>query len=118
MADQLPLAVARLVAVCPYVRAVHDLVTKQRIELAGDYVFDLYVNETLGKYTYALVQESRRLIGWDNALHHPGLDNFPHHFHREDGGVVSSPLIGVPERDIEYVAAELNEFLSQRDLNQ
>ena len=111
MAGQLARAVARFVALCPYAQVVHDLVTKQRAVLAGGYVFDLYFNETLGKYSYTLVQGSRRIIGWDNALHHPGLANFPHHFHREGSTVVSSPLIGNPEQDIEYVAAELNEFL-------
>ena len=113
MAGQLARAVARFVALCPYVQVVHDLVTKQRVVLAGGYVFDLYFNETLGKYSYTLVQGARRLIGWDNASHHPGLANFPHHFHLEDGTVASSPLTGVPEQDIEYVVAELNRFLAR-----
>ena len=114
MAGQLARAVARFVALCPDVQVVHDLVTKQRVVLAGGYVFDLYFNETLDKYSYTLVQGSRRIIGWDNASHHPGLANFPHHFHCKDGAVASSPLIGQPEQDIEYVAAKLNEFLGSR----
>jgi hypothetical protein len=90
---------------------VHDLVTKQRVVLEGGYTFDLYFNETLGKYSYTLVHGSRRILGWDNASHHPGLVNFPHHFHRQDSTIVSSPLTGNPERDIEYVTTELNKFL-------
>ena len=113
MADRLARVVARFVALCPYARSVHDLVTKQRVVLTGGYAFDLYFNETLGKYSYTLTQGSDRLIGWDNAAHHPGLENSPHHFHREDGTVISSPLTGVPEQDIEHVAAELNEFLAR-----
>jgi hypothetical protein len=62
------------------VQAIHDLVAKQRVELTGGYVLDLYFNETLGKYSYALVWDDRRLLGWDNASHHPDLTNSPHHF--------------------------------------
>ena len=47
MAEQLALAVGRFVTGCPYVVAVHDLVTKTRIELEKDYVLDLYYNATL-----------------------------------------------------------------------
>ncbi len=111
MAVQLARAVAHFVAFCSYAQSVHDLVTKQRVVLEGGYIFDLYFNEALGKYSYTLVQGSRRIIGWDNASHHPGLVNFPHHFHRQDGVIVSSPLTGNPERDIEYVTTELNKFL-------
>jgi hypothetical protein len=114
MAGQLARAVARFIVLCPYVQVVHDLVTKQRVVLTGGYVFDLYFNETLEKYSYTLVQGSRRLIGWDNASHHPGLANYPHHLHLEDGTVVPSRLTGVPEQDIEHVAAELNKFMARR----
>lgn len=111
MAVQLARAVAHFVALCPHAQSVHDLVTKQRVVLEGGYIFDLYFNEALGKYSYTLVQGSRRIIGWDNASHHPDLANFPHHFHRQDGTIVSSPLTGNPERDIEHVTTELNKFL-------
>jgi len=67
MASQLAQAVTRFVALCPYVQAIHDLVTKQRVDLGGGYVLNLYFNETLGKYGYTLVRGNRRLIGWDNA---------------------------------------------------
>jgi hypothetical protein len=111
MADQLAQALARLITLCPFVQSIHDLATKQRVVLEGGYLLDLYFNETLGKYSYTLVQGARRIIGWDNASHHPGLANFPHHFHRQDGVVVSSPLTGNPKQDIELVVADLNEFL-------
>jgi hypothetical protein len=114
VAGQLARAIARFVTLCPHVRAVHDLVTKQRVDLAGGYVFDLYFNAPLGKYSYTLVYGDRRLIGWDNAPHHPDLTGFPHHVHLEDGSVVPSPLTGVPEQDIEHVAVALNEFLVLR----
>ena len=50
MVEQLALAVVRFVTGCPYVVAVHDLVTKTRIELEKDYVLDLYYNATLCLY--------------------------------------------------------------------
>ncbi len=77
-------------------------------------MLDLYFNDVQGKYSYTLIHGERRVLGWDNALHHPNLANFPHHFHREDGVVVPSPLAGVPEEDIEIVVTELNQFLVRR----
>ncbi len=112
MAGQLARAVARFVALCPHVKAVHDLATKQRVDLSGGYVLDVYLNEMLGKYGYTLVREDERIIGWDNAPHHPDLAGFPHHVHWEDGTVAPSPLTGDPERDVEYVAAEVNAYLA------
>jgi len=114
MAGQLARAVAHVLARCPYVQSVHDLVTKQRVVLEGGYILDLYFNEAQGKYSYTLVQEDRRIIGWDNAPHHTDLTSFPHHFHLEDGTVVPSPLTGVPEEDIEIVVTSLNRFLAHR----
>jgi hypothetical protein len=46
------------------------------------------------------------------ALCHPGLANFPHHVHQEDGTVALSPLTGNPEQDVEHVAAEVNAYLT------
>ena len=108
MAQQLTRAVSRFVALYPHTVAVHDLATKVRVELQGGYFLDLYYNATLGKYTYALVHGDRRVYGWDNAPHHPGLANYPHHCHREDGSVESSSLTGDPEQDIATVAAVVN----------
>jgi hypothetical protein len=111
MAQQLARAVRLFIIACPYVVAVHDLVTKIRIELQRGYFVDLYYNETLGKYAYTLIAQDRRVIGWDNARHHPGLANFPHHFHCEDGRVEPSTLTGEPEHDIMVVVAAVNAIL-------
>jgi len=110
VADPLARAVRRFVDACPHVVAVHDLVTKVRIDLQGGYFVDLYYNATLGKYTYALIHSGRRVIGWDNARHHPGLAHFPHHVHRPDGSVEPSSLVGDPEQDMDMVIAEVNAF--------
>ena len=114
MAGQLGRAVARLVKRCPYAKAVHDLVTKQRVVLESGYLLDLYFNETLQKYSYTLVKGNRRVLGWDNAPHHPNLNGFPHHFHAGDGTVVPSSLVGDPEQDVDLVVDTLNDFFQSR----
>jgi hypothetical protein len=86
-------------------------VIKVRIELQGGYFVDLYYNDTLGKYAYTLIRQGQRIIGWDNARHHPDLPNFPHHFHRTDGHIEPSGLVGSPESDIVIVVADVNALL-------
>jgi len=63
MAAEFNRAIARFIATCAYVTAVHDLITKWRLELVGGYILDLYFNETLGKYGYTLVQAGQAHIG-------------------------------------------------------
>jgi hypothetical protein len=111
MAEQFALAVGRFVTGCPYVVAVHDLVTKTRIELEKGHVLDLYYNAALQKYAYTLIYADRRVLGWDNAPHHPDLPNPPHHFHHPDGSVESSALTGDPAYDIEIVLITINAHL-------
>jgi len=113
VADRFTQAILIFVKQCPYVGAVHDLLTKTRLDLQKGYVIDFYYNATLAKYGYTLIQGQRRVIGWDNARHHPGLTNFPHHFHREDGQVESSPMTGNPEQDVWIVLEKINEILSR-----
>ena len=113
MAGQLARAVARLVERCPYAESVHDLITKQRVVLGGGYLLDLYYNEALEKYSYTLVDSGKRVLGWDNAPHHPRLKSFPHHFHAVDGRVLSSSLVGDPERDIDLVVKTVNRYLRE-----
>ncbi|MBM3129364.1 MAG: hypothetical protein FJ009_12160 [Chloroflexi bacterium] len=109
-------AVARLINACAYVKTAHDLATKWRLDLTGGFTLDLYFNETLGKYSYTLIQGSERVMGWDNAAHHPGLANFPHHAHRPDGRIVPSRLGGDPKVDLDQVRQEIETFLSARKL--
>ena len=113
MAAKLVDAIARLIVDCPYVVSLQDLVTKTRVELEKDYILDLYHNETLGKYAFTLILDKRRVIGWDNAPHHPGLANFPHHFHTEEGEVQSSTLVGDPEQDIAQVIQAINAIVGR-----
>ncbi|MGQ9626211.1 MAG: toxin-antitoxin system TumE family protein [Anaerolineae bacterium] len=55
----------------------------------------------------------RRVLGWDNAPHHPGIANFPHHFHREDSSIGSSDFTGKPDQDIDHIITAVNEILSR-----
>ena len=95
---------------CKFAVFAQNLKTKIRIVLKGDYFMDMYYNKTLGKYAYTLVKENRRIIGWDNAPHHKGLDNFPHHFHTADNQTIPSKLIGNPEVDVYIVIETVNKF--------
>lgn len=50
-------------------------------------------------------------MGWDNARHHSGLENFPHHAHLPDGRVEPSALTGDPTRDLDWVRQEIERYL-------
>jgi hypothetical protein len=112
MAARFDRAVDRFIARCACVRAVHDLVTKWRLELSHGHVLDLYYNESLDKYGYTLIVGGARVLGWDNAPHHPELDGFPHHVHRLDGRVEPSSLTGDPESDLDIVRNEVEAYLN------
>jgi hypothetical protein len=108
VADPLTDALSVLIAHCPYIRSTRDLVTKIRVELERGYALELYFREATGQYSYTLLQGNRRVLGWDNARHHPELPNAPHHFHREDGEAEDSPLAGDPVQDMPIVAERIN----------
>lgn len=106
-------ALSQFLAECALVVNVHDLATKWRIELKGGYFLDVFFNANVGKYSYTLSKGETRILGWDNAPHHPKLANSPHHFHRVDGSVVASSLNGDPEHDLEIVRIEVERFLAK-----
>jgi hypothetical protein len=113
MASKLVNAVNRFITNCPYVVSVQDFLTKTRLELERGYILDFYYNETLAKYSYTLVRHNQRVIGWDNAPHHPHLTNFPHHFHAEDGTIQASTLSGNPEQDAIEITQAINAILGR-----
>lgn len=108
MADRLTDALTLFVERCPHVVSTRDLVTKIRVELEQNYFLELFFRETTGQYSYAVIRENRRVLGWDNARHYPDLLNAPHYFHREDGEVEASTLLGDPVRDILVVTERVN----------
>ena len=112
MAVTLDDALTNFIAKCALVSAVHDLMTKWRIDLKGGYFLDIYFNGTKGKYSYTLSQGEQRVLGWDNAPHHPGRSNFPHHFHQADGSILPSKLNGDPDHDLEIVRIAIEKFLA------
>ncbi len=95
---------------CHYVGTIEHLPAKVRCELVGDYKCDLFYRSSTGAYANVVFKSARRVIGWDNAPRHRGLSNFPHHFHREDGMIITSALTGNPASDIVIVAKEINAF--------
>jgi len=96
---------------CHHIVALQALPTKLRFVLQGGYVCELFFRSRTGGYSYVLVKDEQRVMGWDNALHHPHIPTAPHHFHTPDGAIASSPLIGDPTRDIVHVAREINRYL-------
>lgn len=60
----------------------------------------------LTKYSYYWLDESnKRIIGWDNAPHHKGLENFPHHKHLKEDVIPSY------ENDLEGILKMICESL-------
>lgn len=113
MASKITNALPHFVTNCPYVVSLQDLLTKTRLELEKGYFLDLYYNETLGKYAYTLIRQNQRVVGWDNAPHHPHLANFPHHFHAEDGAVQASSLTGNPATDMIEITTTINAIVGR-----
>ena len=90
---------------------VEFLGTKVRAYLVEKYVLDVYYNQTLGKYSYTLIKDNRRVIGWDNAPHHVKVETSPHHFHDVDGSVRPSNLSGNPLKDLDVVLNKIREVI-------
>lgn len=114
MATTFERAFAHLITTCPYVTAVHDLITKQRVKLQGGYTLDCFFNATLGKYGYTLVYNDERVLGWDNAPQHPDLPNSPHHLHYADGRIEVSHLNGEPAHDLAIVQNTVEALLKSK----
>ena len=46
------------------------------------HISETWIDGKLLYYSYYwLDEENNQIIGWDNAPHHPELDNYPHHKH-------------------------------------
>jgi len=72
----------------------------------------LRLREETIEYSYQLFRE-RPFLRWDNAPHHPNLENFPHHFHNEEDVKYPSALKGVPLDDLKLVLEKVIEFVEQ-----
>lgn len=80
---------------------------KIRCDLPKGYFFQIRLRLRAGtiEYSYQLFT-TKPVLRWDNAPHHPSLDNFPHHFHDGKDTKHPSGLSGDPLADIAIVLAE------------
>jgi len=92
---------------------VEFLGTKVRAYLLLGYALDVYYNQTLGKYSYTVIKENRRVIGWDNAPHHVSVETHPHHFHNVNGEIKPSHLSGNPLKDLDNVLNVVKNILRE-----
>lgn len=59
-------------------------------------------------YSYHWANENGNLIRrWDNALHHPNLENFPHHIHESETNITSGKLVNIFEV-LDEIASAIN----------
>jgi len=105
------LETARKLLLSPLVLDVEFLGTKVRAHLPRDYILDIYYNATLQKYSYTIIKQNKRIIGWDNAPHHKHVKSHPHHFHTQDGKITQSKMKGNPTEDITTVLREIKKTL-------
>ncbi|AEA46574.1 toxin-antitoxin system TumE family protein [Archaeoglobus veneficus] len=96
-----------------FVLKVEFLGTKVRAYLVHGYVLDTYYNQTLGKYSYTLIKDNKRIIGWDNAPHHISVDTYPDHFHDVDGKIKPSYLSGNPLKDLDKVLNAIENIIKR-----
>ena len=86
---------------------------KIRAQLAESWQLQIYLYYNRGHYDYAYqVFYVTSIMRWDNKEDCPGLANFPHHYHPQDGGPpVSSTLVGNPLTDLPIVIASLEDLV-------
>jgi len=95
---------------------VEFLGTKVRAYLIHGYIFDVYHNQTLGKYSYTLVKDNRRIVGRDNAPHHVSVESYPDHFHDVDEKIRASNLSGNPLKDLDKVLNVIKEIAGAKEV--
>jgi len=105
------LETARKLTISPLVLDIEFFGTKIRAHLPDDYILDIYYNATLQKYSYTIVKQNKRIIGWDNAPHHKHVKTHPHHFHTLEGNIIQSKMKGNPTKDIASILREAKRIL-------
>ncbi len=79
--------------------------------IPSHYQLDIRFIKTEDDFTYSYqVFYKRPIVRWDNALHYPSLDNYPHHFHINDI-VKKSTLRGDLISDIKIVLSKIPDYL-------
>jgi len=105
------LETARKLLLSPLVLDIEFLGTKVRAHLPRGYILDIYYNATLQKYSYTVIKQNKRIIGWDNAPHHKHVKTHPHHFHKPDGIITQSRMKGNPTEDVASILRETKKIL-------
>ena len=76
----------------------------------------LYVRyNDYGEYSYQFILSSQLsdFIRYDNFDDNWEVSTRPHHWHTKNGGVIESPMIGVPEEDIPILADKILSILKK-----
>jgi len=105
------LETARKLILSPLVLDIEFLGTKVRAHLHNGFILDIYYNATLQKYSYTIIKQNKRIIGWDNAPHHKHVKTHPHHFHTTNGKITQSKMKGNPTKDIAAILRETKKIL-------
>lgn len=92
-----------------FLERVEDLKTKIRFFLRDGYYLDAWFSSKLERYSYVLIKEGRRILGWDNAPYHKNK-TFPHHFHSGEL-IEESKLSGDAIKDLYAIFNFLNKWL-------
>ena len=88
---------------------------KIRADLTGQYKLQVrvYYNQGHVDYAYQLFAHVP-ILRWDNKEEFRSLSTYPHHYHDEYGGVKTSPLSGLPDKDLQVVLHEVATFISEK----
>jgi hypothetical protein len=105
------LETARKLIQSPLILDIEFLGTKVRAHLPKSYILDIYYNATLQKYSYTIIKQNKRIIGWDNAPHHQHVKTHPHHFHTLYGEIAQSKMKGNPTKDVTTALKEAKKIL-------
>jgi len=82
----------------------------------GFYGFQVRIYSNVGHvdYAYQLFREDRPILRWDNKEEFRSLDTYPHHYHDDQGNVLSSVLTGNPQEDIALVLSAIEVYLHKQ----
>lgn len=90
------------------------LMYKVRCALPRGYSFQVRLRLWQGALSHSFqLFTDRPVMRWDNAPHHPGLANFPHHFHDDTDARHSSTLVGDPLVDLLAVLPVIYEHIER-----
>lgn len=86
-------------------------VLKIRALLTNGWILQIWEHKTpeLRRYAYHVYENSKTVVRWDNAPHHPQVRTFPHHMHKQTGVLAS------PEMYVDEVLRQLGKMVRSHD---